>query len=222
MKRKWGKKKWYQYHLNKAISFGVNELTSELQKRKSIITNKINEFNIEVLKLSQSRKWWMYFYIWIVKDAPGYEIDILNDMISELKCKESEIITEIKSESRIAENIAAEQFHANRENKRIYKENLVYERRIIYLERAKNIRSAQRYLRIILISECINQIGQINCYYCKNIVEVENVHLDHKHPVVRGGGNKRDNLVLACAPCNLSKGRKTEVEYFKALDCGRK
>lgn len=217
MRRKWGKKKWYQYHFNKAISTSVNELTSELRNKQSVIVNKIYEFEFKIIKLNESRAWWMYFYIWIIKDAAGYEIDVLSDMIKELKYKESEISSEIKRESKIAEEIAVEQFHYIREEKRAYREKLIYERRISYLEMAKNIRSAQRYLRCILISECINQIGQINCYYCKGIVEVENVHLDHKNPVIRGGGNKRDNLVLACAPCNLSKGRKTEMEYIKTL-----
>lgn len=33
-------------------------------------------------------------------------------------------------------------------------------------------------------------------------------HLDHVQPVVAGGKATADNLVVACAPCNLSKGSK--------------
>jgi HNH endonuclease len=31
-------------------------------------------------------------------------------------------------------------------------------------------------------------------------------HVDHMHPVSRGGSDEDDNLVLACKRCNLSKG----------------
>ncbi len=32
-------------------------------------------------------------------------------------------------------------------------------------------------------------------------------HIDHKIPTSQGGASDEDNLVLACAPCNLSKRR---------------
>lgn len=33
-------------------------------------------------------------------------------------------------------------------------------------------------------------------------------HIDHVHPVSRGGTDALENLAVACAPCNLSKGSK--------------
>lgn len=47
------------------------------------------------------------------------------------------------------------------------------------------------------------------CRYCgrgakDNIV----LHVDHYHPKIAGGTNHPDNLVTACAECNLGKGAK--------------
>lgn len=51
------------------------------------------------------------------------------------------------------------------------------------------------------------------CVYCK--INCENsYHIDHKLPVSRGGDNSFDNLALACPHCNLSKGAKTDYEFY--------
>ena len=34
------------------------------------------------------------------------------------------------------------------------------------------------------------------------------LHVDHLHPVSRGGGDGRKNLVTACRDCNLAKSNK--------------
>lgn len=50
------------------------------------------------------------------------------------------------------------------------------------------------------------------CAYC-GITLHDNYHVDHVHPLVRGGSNWPDNLALSCAECNLSKGNKTVAEW---------
>lgn len=40
-------------------------------------------------------------------------------------------------------------------------------------------------------------------------------HLDHVFPAIRGGHSGADNLVVACAPCNLSKGAQTPEEWLQ-------
>lgn len=44
------------------------------------------------------------------------------------------------------------------------------------------------------------------CVYCgahpPNVI----LHVDHIHPVAEGGTDDIDNLITACAPCNLGKG----------------
>lgn len=59
------------------------------------------------------------------------------------------------------------------------------------------------------------------CFYCGEQGESQkgpdgrNWHVDHAYPVSRGGDNEQDNLVLACATCNLEKKALSAAEYFK-------
>ncbi|WP_443078263.1 HNH endonuclease [Streptomyces sp. SP17KL33] len=48
-----------------------------------------------------------------------------------------------------------------------------------------------------------------SCAYCDAPAE----HLDHVHPLSKGGADAPHNLVPACAPCNLSKGARTLAEW---------
>lgn len=41
-------------------------------------------------------------------------------------------------------------------------------------------------------------------------------HVDHKHPLARGGSNGPDNLQLLCPTCNRSKGAKTMEEWLSS------
>jgi 5-methylcytosine-specific restriction endonuclease McrA len=47
------------------------------------------------------------------------------------------------------------------------------------------------------------------CAYCNGVA----THLDHVHPLSRGGADAEHNIVPACARCNLSKGAKTLAEW---------
>lgn len=47
------------------------------------------------------------------------------------------------------------------------------------------------------------------CAYCNGVA----THLDHVHPLSKGGEDVESNIVPACAPCNLSKGAKTLAEW---------
>jgi len=50
------------------------------------------------------------------------------------------------------------------------------------------------------------------CRYCG--YDEGPFHLDHVIPWSRGGKDTADNLVVACAACNLSKGDKTPEEWL--------
>jgi 5-methylcytosine-specific restriction endonuclease McrA len=50
------------------------------------------------------------------------------------------------------------------------------------------------------------------CYWCGKKVG-KTYHVDHVIPLDRGGSNGPDNLVIACAPCNLSKNNKLPHEW---------
>lgn len=45
------------------------------------------------------------------------------------------------------------------------------------------------------------------CFYCKEQVDRNTMHTDHKLPIYHGGPNHLANFVLACAECNMYKGR---------------
>lgn len=57
------------------------------------------------------------------------------------------------------------------------------------------------------------------CAYCGS---EEDLHVDHRVPVIRGGSNSFDNLVTACRPCNLSKGPKPLDIWLGSLVPGNK
>lgn len=58
------------------------------------------------------------------------------------------------------------------------------------------------------------------CYYCKkdllSFYDGE-WHIDHFHPIARGGTNWSDNIVCACPECNLSKGDRLYPSEWQPL-----
>lgn len=54
------------------------------------------------------------------------------------------------------------------------------------------------------------------CYYCGCEIKGKKT-IDHKIPVVKGGTNDNENLVLSCFHCNTQKNDKTEEEYREWL-----
>lgn len=58
-----------------------------------------------------------------------------------------------------------------------------------------------------------NQFGK--CYYCHKTLHFK-FHVDHRHPISRGGTNSKENLAVTCPTCNLSKASKTEEEFIRS------
>lgn len=56
------------------------------------------------------------------------------------------------------------------------------------------------------------------CAYCSEPVILENSTVDHLKPKSKGGTDARENLVMACAPCNLTVGNFQTIaeldEYY--------
>jgi len=50
------------------------------------------------------------------------------------------------------------------------------------------------------------------CFWCGEKVG-ETYHIDHVIPLAKGGKNLPDNVVIACAACNLSKGAKHPMDF---------
>jgi 5-methylcytosine-specific restriction endonuclease McrA len=51
------------------------------------------------------------------------------------------------------------------------------------------------------------------CAYC----DKRATHMDHVHPLSKGGADKASNMLPACAGCNLSKGAKTLAEWAETF-----
>ena len=51
------------------------------------------------------------------------------------------------------------------------------------------------------------------CYYCQKTFSVEQLTMDHKLPLARGGLSSKSNIVVSCQKCNTKKGTKTSVDF---------
>ena len=55
------------------------------------------------------------------------------------------------------------------------------------------------------------------CVYCGRRVSRRNRHIDHRVSRINGGTNHLNNLCLACASCNLSKGPLNSREFIRSF-----
>lgn len=51
------------------------------------------------------------------------------------------------------------------------------------------------------------------CWYCQAEITADNMHIDHRVPLSRGGTNAPENLVATCPACNLSKNDRLPHEW---------
>lgn len=66
--------------------------------------------------------------------------------------------------------------------------------------------------------QLLYELQEGRCAYCGIPIYADipkDVHVDHMHPLSRGGANSPDNLALSCQPCNQSKGSKTVAEWME-------
>lgn len=67
--------------------------------------------------------------------------------------------------------------------------------------------------------ERIYKNSNYECVYCEKSLEEmkkdNDYTLDHKIPVIKGGNNDEENLVISCRSCNSRKGTKTYNQYLK-------
>lgn len=54
------------------------------------------------------------------------------------------------------------------------------------------------------------------CYYCKNHFDKQDLTMDHKIPIVRGGRSSKSNIVVSCKKCNTLK--KTSIPAELIID----
>lgn len=57
-----------------------------------------------------------------------------------------------------------------------------------------------------------SQLAAGVCYYCEQSFKPEDLTMDHKIPVARGGRSTKGNIVPCCKDCNTQKKHKTPAE----------
>lgn len=81
----------------------------------------------------------------------------------------------------------------------------------IRIRRRKNLLKANGTLDKEKIKERFKYYEN-KCYYCKQ--SSNNLQMDHRIPLSRGGSNWPSNIVPSCLKCNSTKGSKTEKEFI--------
>lgn len=106
-------------------------------------------------------------------------------------------------------------YQVNRErvfllHKAWHKENPEKSRQYNNQRRARKAGSLENFTPADLELQYKSQRGK--CWHCG--IELNNeYHADHLIPLAQGGSNAPDNIVCACATCNLSKGAKTVAQW---------
>lgn len=72
-------------------------------------------------------------------------------------------------------------------------------------------RQPTEILRCLVVLEHLEEFDNIFCVYCGKVLEIDKVHIDHKNPTSKGGGNESQNLCVPCKECNAGKGTKLSL-----------
>jgi len=63
--------------------------------------------------------------------------------------------------------------------------------------------------RAMLLLAMLDSGLSYSCCKCKT---TDNITIDHKHPLSKGGSDKLNNLRFLCGSCNSKKGNKTQAK----------
>ncbi|MDN3558138.1 HNH endonuclease [Halomonas maura] len=215
---------WYKYHLEQSQKSAIERVQSKYEPKINRLRsfrdqlkedlNKAKEHESFVSKLlSVFGKETLYRQNFMVPIEKN--IDRVVEELQRLVEQRSKDVKEAaeKGKADYLESHASRKKEAEERAERVA--NQKYEKRLRYLEKSTALRSASKTLKEHLLKEK-HQSGEVlSCYYCGKRIAAEKSHLEHKRPLSRGGTNRRSNLTIACASCNLSKGNKTDKEFFR-------
>lgn len=217
MGKKWGNKQWYEYHKAKASDAAIQTYAAPEKAALDAIDKKISELQNKVKQLSSTLTGWSGLLSLIIPNQTSLEIAATRKIIEDLYILKTNLHISFRDKIDKAAARGIDEYHRRREIKADEDTAAAKERRIRYLERSPAIRSAQAAIKAHLIDMHLES-GQIVCYYCNVSLEPEEVHIEHKLPVIRGGTNRRQNLALSCPTCNFRKGTKSEPEFRRYLE----
>ena len=231
------KKIWDTFDQNhsrfKSISYQINN------NLKNIDTyNQHIEFrrNSKVLKDYGYLSWFhlvdRYLYPWIrnKKYINSFECDIFTEFKIEpskfnknelfkifLNAKFFALLDLFYSEKKLKDLEKAKEIQGSRNKKFETKiergEALVEKHRAFSYAHQEKTRDLADDLKPRVQREQIKIIGEI-CPYCQQSIGADH-HLDHIHPVSKGGLSKKENLILVCKKCNIKKSDQTLRNFIK-------
>ena len=94
------------------------------------------------------------------------------------------------------------------------KDNPVAMRAIIARRRAKILEVGGSYSKYD-VARLMETQGK-ECACCSVDLDSAGYHVDHIHPISRGGSNSPDNLQLLCPTCNRRKSNKLPAEWIES------
>ena len=71
--------------------------------------------------------------------------------------------------------------------------------------KAKDLRKSQWWKQ---------KLADGTCHYCQKSFAKEDLTMDHKTPISRGGTSTKGNIVACCKPCNSAKKYLTPAEIL--------
>ena len=83
---------------------------------------------------------------------------------------------------------------------------------------ADKIRASKRERKVakrVTLVRDLTRLQRGRCAYCRCRIDA-NGHVDHIVPLKRGGPDRRPNLQLTCAPCNLAKNAKDPIDFARS------
>lgn len=217
MRRTWSGKDWYQYHKNNAAEEAIRKYASAEKSALDALDGKIFDPDQRRKALEATRTGWTGLVASLLPTSTSREISEIRKQLDLLRTERVQLYMATRDAIRTAASRGISSYNAERLVRAEESAERARERRIRYLERSPAIRSAQATIKQHII-ETYSTVDDLTCYYCSTVLLPEQAHIEHKTPVSRGGTNSRANLVLACAACNLSKGRKTEAEFRRYLE----
>ena len=232
MKKNRTRKQWYDYHQRKAINSVRGTVVENFSPKRNQLQQELEVAQKNVIQIERNSSWW------VKTIASSSELFGARETVQKIKIRLQDLDREQSSE---IINRGKKKYASERDEREIEREKIIERREeririqnvremteaarqaelknlqhIKYLENSPSIRANQAAIkRLLIVKEDPDDIGLVKCYYCKKDINTEDVHLEHKKPVFRGGTNERKNLALACPPCNLQKGSKTEAEYYR-------
>lgn len=79
-----------------------------------------------------------------------------------------------------------------------------------YADRVQNYRARKKKATLVgkIDRAAVIKRDRSTCYWCRRVLQLNEISLDHIIPISKGGTHSETNLTVSCKPCNSSKGAK--------------